>query len=96
MRMIKFKVNFEDLLHLITEFEPRYLLYHQGKITAFLTTSKGEPVLFHAEMKEKPKGSFVMYNLFNNNIKWVNHIKKTSDVIYIPVIRVEKVEGLEW
>jgi len=96
MRMIKFKVNFEDLLHLITGFEPRYLLYHQGKITAFLFTSKGEPVLFYMEMKEKPKGSFVMYNPFNNNIKWVNHIRKTSDVIYIPVIRVEKVEGLEW
>jgi len=93
--MIKFKVNFEDLLHLLTELEIRYLLYHQGKITAFLTTSGGEPVLFYAETEEEPKGSFVMYNPFNNDMKWVNHIKKASDVIYIPVLRVEKVEGLE-
>jgi len=91
--MIKFKVDSLDLIRLAATLEQSYLLHHQGRVFILLAGGIREVIVVYAEMK--PEGSFVKFDYLKNEAKWVDRIKKTSDVVYIPVITVDHIEGIK-
>jgi len=45
--------------------------------------------------EENPKGPFIKYDLFKDEMEWVNVRKRATDVFYLPVITVDEIEGME-
>jgi len=90
--MIKFKLDLLELVRLASAFEHAYLLRCQGKTFTFYKVGE-EFVIFYTEMETE--GSFVKYNPLEDKMECVNYFEKASDIVYIPLITVDKIEGLE-
>jgi len=92
--MKKFRVsNPLELVRLAATLQSPYILHYQGKIFVLAKGSRRELFLFYAE--ENPKSPFIKYDLFKDEIEWVNVRKRATDVVYLPVIMVDKIEGME-
>jgi len=90
--MIKLKLDLLELVRLVSTVEQAYLLRCQGKTFTFFRAGE-EIVIFYTEMKTE--GSFVRYSPLEDKMECVNHVEKTSEVVYIPLITINKIEGLE-
>jgi len=90
--MIKLKLDLLELVRLASTVEQAYLLRYQGKTFTFFKVGE-EIVIFYTDMKTE--GSFVKYNPLEDKMECVNYFEKASDIVYIPLITVDKIEGLE-
>jgi len=91
--LIRFKLDLSELVRLTAAVQQTYLISHRGKIFSVLKAD-GELMMFYTETE--PKDSFIRYNILEDKMKWVSRVEKTTDVVYICVIKADEVEGLEF